>query len=102
MTFKTELKRTRRRQAKKLKRTKEERKLIDQFIKARLREEASNGRNSAEFLIAGCETVENPVNQQVVRIKKSDYIYFALRYRLRYAVYVDLNYKELNKIVLFF
>lgn len=99
-TFKRELKRIRRGQFKF--RTREERDMIDTFIKKRLRKAAKEGKNSADFFIAGAEVIKNSETNEVILLKKSDYISFALRHRLKYAVYIDLNYKEQNKIVLFF
>lgn len=97
-TLKSELKRLRKGQF----REKEEREAIDKFITNRLRQEAKNGKNSADFSITGNETIKNPANGEVIHIKKADYIRFAFRHRLRYAIYIDLHYKEQDKIVLFF
>lgn len=99
-TFKRELKRLRKGKFKF--RTKEERDVIDRYIKKRLREEAKKGKNSADFYVAGNETIKNPANEESIHMKKWDYISFALRYRLRCVEYIDLSYKEQNKMVLFF
>lgn len=103
MTFKRELKEIRKsRKKNKIKRTKYEKILIGEFIKQRLRIEASKGRKSADFPIIGHEVIINPITDESIYIEKSDYKAFAFRHRLRYEIKRDWYYKEPNKITIFF
>ena len=103
MTFKRELKEIQKnRKRNKVKRTKYEKILIQEFIKERLRQEASKGQEPADFPIIGHEVIINPITDESIYREKSDYKTFAFRYRLRYEIKRDWYYKEPNKITIFF
>lgn len=107
MTFKKELKkifknRENTKKSKKIKRTKHEKLVIENFIKERLRQAAKKGRHSDDFRIIGHEVVRNFQNGELVYLKKEDYIRFASKHFLKYETKRDIFYLEPNIITIYF
>ena len=108
MTLKRKLKRIRKKSIEealgeeKIVRSRDEKVLIEDFIKNRLEEKAKKMEKFADFRLIGTETIRNPKNDKKIYINKSDYISFANKYHLKYEFIRDACYEVPNKFRFFF
>lgn len=103
MTLKMKLRKLRRTALNKLPRTKEEKKMINDFITERLVEAAYVGKKSVKFGINHIsETINNPKNDSIITIKASDYIKFAIKHLMRFKIVTNDSFLALNYVQIFY